>query len=281
MSLAESQEFFYDLCARPDTIRALRNNRNQTLKKYFHRDSDRNALTEYPLERFQTYRQHVSEGLLGVVERAFPVLRSLVSKKTWDELLNDFYLKRFTRSPLARQIFQEFSTYLQSYRGPLLKTIPYFHELAEYEALDLKLFFAPDERPDVAWAEASPEDPLTLIPILNPQVELRVYRWPVHLMKKNDRRYQRRRPGQYPIIVYRHPETLTIKFMEGNKLFADLIAAVRPGRKSIRRILHDLAERHDIETTHKNDFIIEGVTTIAHLRQKGIILGMKLPKRRK
>lgn len=280
MSLAESQAFFYDLCARPETIRNLRKDRQQVLKKYFCDEADRRELARYPLERFQTYRDHVSEGLLGEIERAFPVLRSLVSKKDWNELLNDFYLKRLSRSHLARQVFQEFSAYLQSYRGPLLKRIPYFHELAEYEALDLKLFFAPDRQLDVQWVTESPDDPLSLIPILNPQVELRIYRWPVHLMRKGDRRYRHKKPGQYPIIVYRHPKSLKIRFIEGNRLFADLLAAVRPGRKSIRRILRDLAAQHGITAAHQEDFIIEGVTTIARLRQKGIILGMKLPPRR-
>ena len=280
MSLAESQQFFYDLCARPDTIRRLRKNRAQILKKYFRQEADREAIARYPLERFQTYRDHVSEGLLGEIERAFPVLRSLIRKSTWNELLNDFYLQRLTRSPLARQVFQEFSAFLQTYRGPLLKQIPYFHELAEYEALDLQLFFAPDKRPQVEWASAAPMDPLTLIPILNPQVELRIYRWPVHLMKKGDRRYRRKRPGQYPIIVYRHPESMKIRFMEGNRLFADLIKAVRPGRKSIRRIMGNLATQHNIATEQRKGFVIEGVTTLAYLRQKGIILGMKSPHRR-
>lgn len=280
MSLAESQQFFYDLCARPDTIRQLRKDREQALKKYFHREADRKTIACYPVERYQTYRNHVSEGLLGEIERAFPVLRSLVSQKDWNGLLNDFYLKRLTRSPLSRQVFQEFSAYLQFYRGPLLKRIPYFHELADYEALDLKLFFAPERPRHVTWASEAPADPLSLIPILNPHVELRVYRWPVYQMTKGDRRHKNRRAGQYPIIVYRHPESLKIRFIEGNRLFADLITAIRPGRKSIRRIIRDLATQHNITCEHREAFVTEGVTTIAHLRHKGIVIGMKSPSRR-
>jgi len=210
MSLAESQQFFYDLCAHPETIREMRKDRKALLAKYFASDGDRQELARYPLERFQTYRNHISIGLLGGIETAFPVLRSRVSKVEWNELLNDFYLKRLTRSPIARRVFTEFSAYLQEYQGPLLKKLPYLHDLAEYENLDLWLHFAEDDLNEHKWATEEPDDPLTLIPVLNPLVELRVYSWPVHKMTKRSRAPRGIKPGQYPIIVYRHPTTLRI-----------------------------------------------------------------------
>ena len=90
MSLAESQQFFYELCADPKTMPRLRRNRKTTLAGYFKRDSDINELARYPLERFQTYRNHVSIGVLGSLAMAFPILRSFVTQKEWNELLNDF-----------------------------------------------------------------------------------------------------------------------------------------------------------------------------------------------
>lgn len=281
MSLAESQQFFYDLCAHPETMRKLRQDRRKVLKKYFKSAADREALEDYPLERFQTYRNHVSIGLLGGIQSAFPVLRSLVSTKQWNDLLNDFYLKRLSRSPIARRVFQEFSLYLHSYKGPLLKKLPYLHELAEYENLDLRLFFAKDTEPNVTWVTKTPKDPLKLVPILNPQLELRVYRWPVHQISKGHWSPRKLKRGKYPLIVYRHPQSLEIGFMEGNELFGEIIELIRPGQKSIEGVLKQLAKTHGIQEEDRNKFFQEGVETIAHLRHKGIILGMKQSPRRR
>ena len=144
----------------------------------------------------------------------------------------------------------------------------------------MRLFYEKDISLNIAWAEEAPSDPLTLVPVLNPLVELRLYHWPLHTIKKGDRSLLRKKPGEFPLIIYRHPEKFDIRFMEGNRLFADLIDQVRQGRRSIRTILSALAKQYSIASVDRNSFMHEGVATIAHLRHKGIILGMKAAKRR-
>lgn len=281
MSLAESQRFYFDLCAKPETIKGLQKSAPTMLKKYYRSQKDREFLAHYPVERYHVYRNHISVGFLGGIEDVFPITRSLVTKEAWNELLNDFYSKRLTRSPLARHVFDEFSTYLQNYEGPLLKRLPYLNELAEYERLELRLIFSKDKPMNVAHMTVVPKDPLTLIPILNPHLVRRVYQWPVHRISKHYWKPIEIEKGHYPLIIYRHPETLRVTFIEGNVLFANLIEAMKPGRKSIRRILNDLVRKYHVSQDKKETFIQEGILIIVELRQQGVIIGMKNSGRRK
>lgn len=280
MSLAETQNFFFDLCAKPGVIVSLKKNKERTLQKYFRSARDREFLGSYTAERFQTYRNHISFGILGGMESAFPVLRSLLSEKEWNEVLNQFYLKRLTRSPIARHVFREFSGYLQkTYRGPLLKKLPYLRELAEYENLDLKLYFAKDAETThqacfVDPLSVSPEKALHLVPILNPLVELRTYQWPVHRICREFCSPKKVKKGKYSLIIFRHPQELEIRFMEGNPLTMALIKALKRKPSPIQKTFKALIKKNKIQNLQT--FYEEGMAVLGLFLKKGIILGYQL-----
>lgn len=278
--LRESQNFFFNLMARPEVIGQLRKNREKTLKRFFRSAKDREALRRVPLERLQTYRNHVSIGLLGGIEAAFPVLKSLVSQDEWNGLLNDFYLKRLTRSPIARHVFREFSHYLRKrYRGPLLKRMPYLRELAEYETLDLKLIYDVDQPEpqgllkDWSAVSADPQVFLKLVPFLNPHQALRLYRWPVHRICRGYSTARRVKPGRNHLLVYRNPESFQIRFLEANPLVAELIARMRSGGKSVETLLERLLKKH--RPSNAAIFVREAVSTIEFLKERGVVLGFR------
>ncbi|HEX5037276.1 MAG TPA: putative DNA-binding domain-containing protein [bacterium] len=278
--LRESQNFFFHLMAKPETIGQLKKNRAKTLKRFFRSEKDRKALLSVPFERLETYRKHVSIGLLGGIESAFPVLRSLVSQDEWNGLLNEFYLKRLTRSPIARQIFREFSNYLQKkYRGPLLKRLPYLKELAEYENLDIRILYdvdRPVEGPLAAdWhaAAKTPEELLSLVPVLNPHQALRVYAWPVHRICKGFSTAKQVKPGRVALLVYRDPETLSVRFLESNPLVADLVGRMTKGEKTVGAILEALLKKH--KPADPAAFVREGIGAIDVLKDKGVVLGFR------
>lgn len=277
--LRESQNFFYNLMARPDVIVAFQRNRERVLKKFFRSEKDRRALSKIPFERFETYRKHISVGLLGGIEDAFPVLRSLISESEWNGLLNDFYLKRLTRSPIARRVFREFPHYLQKrYRGPLLKRFPYLRELADYENVDLRLFYDVD-RPVPALDVkdvGSVTDPavlLHLVPVLNPHHVLHAYRWPVHRICREFSSPKQVKPGRYPLLVYRDPDTLQVRFLETNPLVAEFVRRMRPGRTAIENLLKALIARR--RPAEAQTFVAEAIGVLSFLKEKGVLLGFR------
>ncbi|QQR81813.1 MAG: putative DNA-binding domain-containing protein [Deltaproteobacteria bacterium] len=266
MSLLESQTFFYNLCAKPETIKAFKENPSKTLKKYFSNPRDREYLIQYAPERFQTYRNHISYGILGGIASCFPVLKSLISEKEWNDLLNNFYLKRLTKSPIARHVFGEFSYYLQKkYRGPLLKKFPYLRELAEYEYLDLKLFFEKEfsheeKLKGILNLPKNPKSLLKLKPLLNPHLEARLYHWPVHLICKNYSTPAKVKKGSYGLVIYRDPETLKVRFVEANETMLKLILFIL-NNKNISELI--------------KKFSPDVFQALGFLKEKNIILGYK------
>ena len=279
MSLRESQNFFYHLMARPEVIAEFKKDRKRVLKKFFRSEKDRLALSKLPFERFETYRKHISIGLLGGLKDAFPVIRSLVSEKEWTALLNDFYLKRLTRSPIARHVFREFSHYLQKkYRGPLRKRLPYLQELAEYENADLRLLYDAD-RPVSGLLVidlSSIRDPsclLGLVPVLNPHHVLRVYRWPVHRICREFSSLKKVRPGRHPLLIYREPVSFRVKFLELNPLTAELLKKTESGRLTIENLIEGLART--CRPMSLEAFVIEAMGIFQILQDKGVLLGYR------
>jgi hypothetical protein len=282
-TLREAQNFFYNLMARPEVVGQLRKNRSKTLRRFFRSEKDRKVILGVPLERLETYRKHVSVGLLGGIDDAFPVIRSLVSQDEWNDLLNDFYLKRLTRSPIARHVFREFSRYLQvRYRGPLLKRMPYLRELAEYENLDLKLIYEVDRNEpaglirDLGPAAEDAQWFLGLSPVLNPHRAMRVYRWPVHRVCRGFSSPQKVNPGRFALLVYRDPESFQIRFLETDPLVAELMGLMAKGEKAKKKIgsvLETLLKRHkpgDLQA-----FVRDAVAAIRSLKDRGVVLGFR------
>ena len=117
------------------------------------------------------------------------------------------------------------------------------------------------------------------MPVLNPHLELRSYQWPVYKITKANWSPKKHQKGQYPIVVYRHPETLGVRFMASNPLVAALLEQIRPRRHSIETIVTNLAKRQEISPEKRDPFYQEGIQSIGELRQKGIIIGMTQRKR--
>jgi uncharacterized protein len=275
--LRESENFFFHLMARPETIFQLRKDRARTLKRFFRSEKDREALMRVPLERLETYRRHVSVGLLGGIESAFPVIRSLVTQEEWNGLLNDFYLKRLTRSPIARHVFREFSNYLQKrYRGHLLKRMPYLKELAEYENLDLLLVYDVDRPLETGLVRETPssaEEFLKFVPVLNPHHALRVYRWPVHRICRGYSTPKQVKPSRFTLLIYRDPDTLRVRFLEATPLVAGLVSRMESGKTPVSTVLQDLIRRY--RPRDPAGFVRDAVAAIGILKNKSVVVGFK------
>jgi uncharacterized protein len=273
VALAETQAFFFDLCSNPETILKLRKDRAGTLECYFKDEADRKALSTYPLERYDTYRKHISVGLLGGISSAFPVIHAILTTKEWTQLLDEFYRRGLTQSPIARRAFYEFADFLASYQGPLLQKYPYLNELAAYENIDLRLFFSKESPRMLPSLVEVPQDALELVPLLNPDVDCRRYAWPVHKICKGFHTARQVKPMPTSLLVYRHPETLKINFIESNKTFAELVHQMKKKPKSIRQLIRSLTRKLRVPIGEQKLFSDEAVRTIVYLHQKGIVLG--------
>lgn len=271
MSLRETQDFFYRLMIDDSLLEEMKQNTTASIGKFFREKSDQEAICSYPLERYQTYREHISVGLLGQLSSAFPVLHSILENQEWQMLTELFFKSGLAKSPIARSAFFEFANFLKSYQGPLLKKYPYLHELADYEINDLELFFAKD-----CFFEKTPEPSFEnlkqLRALINPHHIFRKYQWPVHYLSKSHSEPSSLKKASYPLCLYRHPSELNVRFIESNEEFYELFNMLKDGtslEKTIFDIYHKL---YPDSENPSEEFISEFFQTLGQLKQMGLII---------
>ena len=177
------------------------------------RDPYRNPPPRGPApERMNVYRELFFNNIENFLATGFPVLKSILSKTHWLELVQDFYARHQSKTPYFAEIAEEFLDYLQNERGRHADDPPYLPELAHYEWAELALL--------IAEGEAPPESGDLIDRPLNQTIYLSelawplAYRFPVHKIG----------PGQLPtepseqptcLVVYRDRED-SVKFLEIN-----------------------------------------------------------------
>jgi hypothetical protein len=110
---------------------------------------------------------------------------------------------------------------------------------------------------------------------LNPHHALRVYAWPVHRICRGYSTPKQVKPGRVSLLVYRDPETLSVRFIEANPLVADLVGLMADAKRQVGKILETLLKKH--KPADAAGFVREGIAAIDVLKNKGVVLGFRKP----
>ncbi len=220
--------------------------------------------------RMAIYRELFYNNVEGFLSSTFPVLRSLHDDTTWHALARDFFAHHHARSPLFPEIPREFLHWLREERTPRPDDLPFMHELAHYEWVELAVAIQ-DEIPDTAGVSRT-GDLLDESPLLSPLAWHLSYQWPVHRIGPDFI------PAAQPasatcLVVYRKPDD-GVGFMEINPVTKRLLELVeaRDGRSG-RELLTQIA----IELSHPDPLVVinGGLDTLERLREKTIITGTR------
>ena len=153
------------------------------------------------------------------LDSAFPVFKSCLNTKVWEDLVRQFVHLHSSESPYFLEISQEFLAFLEA-RG--LESLPVFAlELAHYEWVELAL--------DVADAEVvddslDGDEPLPIKLETSPLALPLVYEYPVHKIGPEHQPTESQADGCF-LIAYRRADD-EIKFMESNPLTHRLLNLV-------------------------------------------------------
>jgi len=235
------------------------------------RDPERNpAPPDVEDRRMAIYRRLFFSNISSLLEKNFPVLRSLYDDAGWSQLMRAFYAEHRARTPLFPEIAKEFLRYLQEQRECREGDPPFLLELAHYEWVELALTL--DERePDDA--DADPRgDLLQGYPVLSPLVWTLSYRYPVHRIRGDYR------PGQPPaepthLLVWRDRE-YRVRFMLLNEVTRLLLERLREQPKRCgRELLEDIAAA--IGHSDPAKVVAAGARVLADLRARDVLLGTR------
>jgi hypothetical protein len=191
--------------------------------------------------RMGMYRELFFNNIENFIATGFPVLKSILAGERWLALVQDFFSRHRSRTPLFVEIAEEFLAYLREERGELPEDPPFLLELAHYEWVELALA--------VSEAEAPPPDPVLIADPLAYPVRLSelawplAYRFPVHRIGPE---FQPAEPPGEPtfLVAYRDFED-AVRFLEVNPVTYRLLELLGesgplPARDCLTRIAGEL-----------------------------------------
>ena len=186
-------------------------------------------------ERMAVYREAVVNNIFESVSVCFPVCQQVIGKRAWQALIRGFVKNHAAKTPIFREIPQQFLSYLDTVNSETIKKLPvYLKPLAHYEWVELA----------VSALEIKPiklskkTDLLNEKPVLAPHMLLE-YDFAVHKIAKN------KKPKQIEktyLLVYRNAG-FEVKFIELNLMTFNLLKTLEDGNMTGEQALMRLAEQ--------------------------------------
>ena len=202
------------------------------------------------------------------LQACFPVCAALLGERGWQTLVKTFVAQHACRSPLYRQIPDEFVDYLQTApRRPA--DPPWLLELAHFEWLELALAIAEAEPPP-AYSTAI-DDWLPCRPLFAPVLQIRQYAYPVARLNADCQPAEA--PAQATYILGFRDRDDEVQFVELNPATARLLEILHSGGETVAAAINRIAaELKHPQPAALNRF---GIETLYNLMQQGAILGAR------
>lgn len=221
-----------------------------------------------PARRMKVYNELLYNNLESFLLACFPVTRRLLGKRGWARLVRRFFAEHRCRTPLFRQIPEEFVQWLSGARAPGPDDPPYLAHLAHYEWVELAVDVSPAEVP-LKQIRAD-GDLLAGRPALNPVSMQLTYPYAVHRIGP---RFRPEAPDAHPthILVFRNLGD-SVQFIVLNAVTARLLAMLREERLTGGEALQRIAA----ELRHPDPHVVltGGREILADLHARQAILGV-------
>ena len=172
-----------------------------------------------PARRMKVYNDLLYNNLEGFLLACFPVLRKVLGKRKWSNLVRDFFATHRCHTPFFRQIPDEFIQYLNNERGEQPEDPAFLCDLAHYEWVELMLSVSNKE---IEPALIDPQgDLLNACPAISPLVSLQSYAYPVHRIGPSFKPSREQREESHFAIVRNAQDE--VKFMLLNPISMRLL----------------------------------------------------------
>ena len=222
------------------------------------------------LRRLKVYQDLLFNNLHSLLSAQFPVIARLRDSAWWDGLVRDFFREHRARTPLFPELGQEFIAWLAQCeeRGQL--PMPFLHELAHYEWVELALAI------NDAEVDESIIDPLgdllDGIPVLSPLAWPLAYRFPVDHIRAD---FQPTEPPPEPscFLLQRdaHDKVRFSRIDVASYLLLTRLQQI-PGLSGRQHLqaLADMIASADVES-----YVAKAATLLQQLRDRKVILGIQ------
>lgn len=218
-------------------------------------------------ERMAVYREAVVNNIFESVSVCFPVCQQVIGKRAWQALIRGFVKNYPAKSPIFREIPQQFLSYLDTVNSETIKKLPaYLKPLAHYEWVEL----AVGALETIPIKLSKKTDLLNEKSVLAPHMLLE-YDFAVHKIAKNKKPKQTEKTY---LLVYRNAE-FEVKFIELNSMTFSLLKILEDGNMTGEQALMRLAEQlnNDGVKIESKTILKFGTEILQELANQNAIIG--------
>ena len=187
--------------------------------------------------RLDIYRELFFNNIVGFLDSAFPVLKSLYLADDWLVLARQFFAQHHCRSPYFIDISLEFVEYLSSEHQSNEFDPPFLSELAHYEWLELSVSIKKCQQEMHIWQGTSEQLPDRIT--FSALATLVSYHYPVHQISVD---FQPQSPSEpVYLVVFRNSED-EVNFTLVNQVSAHLLNVIQ--QSEVIEITELIAKMH-------------------------------------
>ena len=182
-------------------------------------------------ESAQVYRDLVRNGIEDTLRRAYPIAHAYLhriestainasSLSLWNTLVDRFIAEGNLQTPELWRMPENFLEFIIDQKSAETYNLPYLEDLLEFEWSEIELFMMPD-RIDPLLYRTKKEGEGLIIP--TPEFDLLNLKYPVFRINPEE---LPKEEGQFFLLVFRHPLTRLVRFIELSPLVALVIESL-------------------------------------------------------
>lgn len=213
--------------------------------------------------RMRVYRELFLGSIESLLAGGFPVIRETLGAADWNALVQAFYARHRSRTPLFTRISGEFVEFVETHADDLALP-PWLPELAHYEWVEQALL--------IDDAQAPPHDPhgdlLDARPLLSPLAMPLAYRWPVPEIGPSYR--PNAPPAQATTLLVHRDREHRVRFARIAPLAYRLLTSLQINAYRGRDHLAALAAQTGGDAA---ELQAQGLHLLQQLREQGVVLG--------
>jgi hypothetical protein len=223
--------------------------------------------TEVNQKHVKHYRRLVYNIIDDIIESAFPLFFDFASEEMWDEMVNDFFSKHNCQTPHVWKVPGEFYEYAVKENWKEKYKIPFLEDLLLFEWIEMDIHTMKDE----AFPKHKKNgDWIKDVIAITPEYRIVSTKYPVHTTPP--RQIDEKAIGQYFILIFRHPETGSMQFLDISVLYALAIEKIEE-QKNLQQIVDELQAIFSFPD--KNPAQNHIISFLKDLQQKGFVFGFK------
>lgn len=191
-------------------------------------------------ERVEVYRNLTFRGIESALSRAYPITKKFLGPSEWRSLVEELFSNHDLPSPELWRMPKELWNFIRGGHR-LLETYPFFENLLRFEWEEIEIYMAGDpERLEVRPPSDWREEEMVLNPVhVVLELEYPVFDCTVDELREPNKISERR--GCYYLLLFREPKRDTVRFIELNPFYAEVLSKLGEAPRSLRSILQEMS----------------------------------------